>query len=81
MKSSYLSKYDTAQQLLNATNSTGWLSNLGFVDFAGSTIVHSVGGWIALAAVIILGPRIGKYSDANKGKFTGSSFHLLFWVH
>ena len=74
--SSYLSKYDSAQQLLNATNSTGWLSNLGFVDFAGSTIVHSVGGWIALAAVIILGPRIGKYSDANKGKFTGSSFPL-----
>ena len=74
--SSYLSKYDTAQQLLNATNSTGWLSNLGFVDFAGSTIVHSVGGWIALTAVIILGPRIGKYSDANKGKFTGSSFPL-----
>ena len=74
--SSYLSKYDTAHQLLNATNSTGWLSNLGFVDFAGSTIVHSVGGWIALVAVIILGPRIGKYSDANKGKFTGSSFPL-----
>ena len=74
--SSYLSKYDTAHQLLNTTNSTGWLSNLGFVDFAGSTIVHSVGGWIALVAVIILGPRIGKYSDANKGKFTGSSFPL-----
>jgi len=55
---------------------TGWLSDLGFVDFAGSTIVHSVGGWIALAAVLILGPRIGKYSDTNKGKFTGSSFPL-----
>ncbi|MFL2896570.1 MAG: ammonium transporter [Candidatus Pelagibacter sp.] len=77
--SSYLSKYDTASQLLNAYGSvktTGWLSEMGFVDFAGSTIVHSVGGWIALAAVIILGPRIGKYSDANKGKFTGSSFPL-----
>ena len=49
---------------------------MGFVDFAGSTIVHSVGGWIALAAVLILGPRIGKYSEANKGKFTGSSFPL-----
>ena len=77
--SSYLSKYDTVNQLLSVTGeikTTGWLSNLGFVDFAGSTIVHSVGGWIALAAVIILGPRIGKYSEANKGKFTGSSFPL-----
>ena len=77
--SSYLSKYDTVDQLLVVTGSvrtTGWLSDLGFVDFAGSTIVHSVGGWIALAAVIILGPRIGKYSNANKGKFTGSSFPL-----
>ena len=77
--SSYLSKYDTVDQLLAITGTvktTGWLSDLGFVDFAGSTIVHSVGGWIALAAVIILGPRIGKYSDANRGKFTGSSFPL-----
>jgi Amt family ammonium transporter len=77
--SSYLSKYDTVDQLLAITGTvktTGWLSDLGFVDFAGSTIVHSVGGWIALAAVIILGPRIGKYSEANKGKFTGSSFPL-----
>ena len=77
--SSYLSKYDTVDQLLTVTGSirtTGWLSDLGFVDFAGSTIVHSVGGWIALAAVLILGPRIGKYSDANRGKFTGSSFPL-----
>ena len=54
----------------------GWLASQGFVDFAGSTIVHSVGGWIALAAVIILGPRIGKFSETNKGKFTGSSFPL-----
>ena len=77
--SSYLSKYDTSSQLLDAygfVKNSGWLSDLGFVDFAGSTIVHSVGGWIALAAVLILGPRIGKYSDANKGKFTGSSFPL-----
>ena len=77
--SSYLSKYDTVEQLLAITGTvktTGWLSDLGFVDFAGSTIVHSVGGWIALAAVIILGPRIGKYSEANRGKFTGSSFPL-----
>jgi len=39
----------------------GWLGDLGFTDFAGSTIVHSVGGWAALAAVLVLGPRAGKY--------------------
>jgi Amt family ammonium transporter len=39
----------------------GWLSSLGFWDFAGSTVVHSVGGWAALTGVIMLGPRIGKY--------------------
>jgi Amt family ammonium transporter len=40
----------------------GWLSELGFHDFAGSTVVHSVGGWAALAGASILGPRIGKYN-------------------
>ena len=77
--SSYLSNYDAVTQLLAATGqvkTTGWLTDIGFVDFAGSTIVHSVGGWIALSAVLILGPRIGKFSEANKGKFTGSSFPL-----
>ncbi|MBW2568196.1 MAG: ammonium transporter [Deltaproteobacteria bacterium] len=39
----------------------GWLEGLGFIDFAGSTVVHSVGGWAALAGTIVLGPRIGKY--------------------
>ena len=39
----------------------GWLQSLGFWDFAGSTVVHSVGGWAALAGVILLGPRLGKY--------------------
>src|SRR5262249_13469981 len=39
----------------------GWLKDLGFIDFAGSTVVHSVGGWVALAAIIILGPRLGRF--------------------
>ena len=39
----------------------GWLSKMGFGDFAGSTVVHSIGGWAALAGVIVLGPRLGKY--------------------
>ena len=42
-------------------NGGGWLENLGFIDFAGSTVVHSVGGWAALAGTIVLGPRMGKY--------------------
>ena len=48
--------------LLNA-NQTGWLEAMGFKDFAGSTVVHSVGGWVALATIIVIGPRIGKYSE------------------
>ncbi|TDO83491.1 ammonium transporter [Halanaerobium saccharolyticum] len=41
----------------------GWLAEMGLVDFAGSTVVHSVGGWAALAGAIVLGPRIGKYNE------------------
>ena len=44
----------------------GWLSQAGFIDFAGSTVVHSLGGWIALAAVIILGPRLGRFGEEAK---------------
>lgn len=44
----------------------GWLSELGFVDFAGSTVVHSVGGWAALVGAMFLGPRIGKYGPDGK---------------
>lgn len=44
----------------------GWLSAMGFKDFAGSTVVHSVGGWAALMGASILGPRIGKYTSDGK---------------
>jgi Amt family ammonium transporter len=44
----------------------GWLQKLGMWDFAGSTVVHSVGGWAALAGILVLGPRIGKYSKDGR---------------
>ena len=44
----------------------GWLSDMGFHDFAGSTVVHSVGAWVALAGAIVVGPRLGKYSSSGK---------------
>lgn len=44
----------------------GWLADLNFHDFAGSTVVHSVGGWLALTGAIVLGPRIGKYGPDRK---------------
>ncbi|WP_095587327.1 ammonium transporter [Actibacterium ureilyticum] len=54
----------------------GWLSEKGFSDFAGSTVVHSVGGWAALAGAIILGPRIGKYKDGKVTPMPGSNLAL-----
>jgi Amt family ammonium transporter len=46
----------------------GWLEKLGFHDFAGSTVVHSIGGWLALAGAVMLGPRVGKYGPDGKPK-------------
>ncbi len=40
----------------------GWLKELGFIDYAGSTVVHSTGGWVALAAVLVVGPRLGRFT-------------------
>lgn len=54
----------------------GWLAELGFHDFAGSTLVHSVGGWGALIAVIMLGPRVGKYSNGKVRPIMGHSMPL-----
>ncbi len=50
------------------TDNHSWLAAMGFHDFAGSTVVHSIGGWLALAGAIMLGPRIGKYGADGKPK-------------
>ena len=72
---------------LAGEGSAGWLEGLGFHDFAGSTVVHSVGGWIALAGAIALGPRIGKYRhDGTANPIPGHSLVLgtlgvfLLWI-
>ena len=56
--------------------STGWLYDLGFVDFAGSTIVHSTGGWIGLAIILIIGPRSGRFIEGKARKFAPSNLPL-----
>ncbi|MDD3108244.1 MAG: ammonium transporter [Alistipes sp.] len=54
----------------------GWLSELGFHDFAGSTVVHSVGGWIALVGAAMVGPRLGKYRNGKVYAIPGHSLSL-----
>ncbi len=49
-----------------AWGDNGWLFKLGFIDFAGATVVHSIGGWCALAGVMVLGPRLGRFSRAGE---------------
>jgi Amt family ammonium transporter len=58
-------------------NGSGWMEALGFIDFAGSTVVHSVGGWAALAGALVVGPRVGKYAeDGTPRSIPGHSLPL-----
>ncbi|MDR0601605.1 MAG: ammonium transporter, partial [Treponema sp.] len=57
-----------------AWSADGWLTQLGFHDFAGSTVVHSVGGWAALMGAAVLGPRIGKYVKGADGNVSVKAF-------
>lgn len=67
-------------------SSSGWLFKLGFKDFAGSSVVHSVGGWAALVGAIVLGPRIGKYVTGRSSAIPGHNLSmatlgcLILWV-
>lgn len=59
--------------------SKGWLESLGFIDFAGSTVVHSVGAWVGLASVMLIGPRIGKFNaDGTANYFQPSNLPLSY---
>ncbi|MCB0035345.1 MAG: ammonium transporter, partial [Anaerolineales bacterium] len=62
---------------LNHEAATGWLGAMGFVDFAGSTVVHSVGGWTALALLLVIGAREGRFTaDGKAHKITGADIPL-----
>ncbi|AAP99341.1 MULTISPECIES: ammonium transporter [Prochlorococcus] len=67
-------------------NGAGWLSQLGFIDFAGSSIVHSVGGWAGLVGAMLLGPRIGKFVDGKPQAMPGHNMAiatlgaLILWI-
>ncbi len=56
---------------LFSPDQTGWLKELGFIDFAGATVVHSIGGWFAMAAAIMVGPRIDKYNPDGSSNRIG----------
>jgi Amt family ammonium transporter len=56
---------------------SGWLAKRGFVDFAGSTVVHSMGGWVSLALLVIIGPRTGRFAEDGTVKtINGSSIPM-----
>lgn len=55
----------------------GWLATLGMWDFAGSTVVHSVGGWLGLAGILVLGPRIGKFKNGKVHPIPGHNMGMV----
>ncbi|HHP7229901.1 MAG TPA: ammonium transporter [Xenococcaceae cyanobacterium] len=70
---------------------SGWLGKLGFADFAGSSVVHSIGGWVALAALLVVGPRTGRFSNNHSSPWEARKIHgsnlpfsvlgvMLLWV-
>ncbi len=62
---------------IDTGTATGWLKEQGFVDFAGSTVVHSVGGWAALAVLLVIGPRTGRFAeDGTPRQIPGSNLPL-----
>ncbi len=72
---------------INVGTHVGWLGRLGFVDFAGSSVVHSVGGWVSLATLLVIGPRAGRFAaDGSICKINGSNLPLsvlgalLLWL-
>ena len=70
----------------NGNGDGGWLSQLGFIDFAGSSIVHSVGGWAGLVGAMLLGPRIGKFASGKPQAMPGHNMAiatlgaLILWI-
>lgn len=61
-----------------AWNEDGWLAKMGFIDFAGSTVVHSVGGWCALAGIIVIGARLGRFDNEGRPReIRGHSLNLV----
>jgi Amt family ammonium transporter len=56
---------------------SGWLASLGFMDFGGATVVHSTGGWVALAGIMVVGARIGKFKDGKPQVLRGHNMPLM----
>ena len=62
------------------SSNAGWLEKLGFMDFAGSSVVHSLGGWVALAAIMVIGPRTGRFDKNGKAWYIKPSSLILFYI-